>query len=935
MKLKTNDRVQTLGGQGSGNFGHAGIPGQVGGSAGDGGGNGENDPRGSNPVIVSDTGVVSIFDQKGLPPVVLFTGKSKIVTSGESFTKTLNKYNSLRDSLKGANFKQKSGKMEPFSTGPNDMKQTDTFTRDNVTVEATLLARDGASTGALQMKVIKNNEEESSMNGIRHLMSKLVKKDTLDDRDMLVVPTVLICEGVHNGAFYSADEIQKFPESWNGRPVVVRHPNKDGVPVTAGQTTVLEGQTVGAIYNCEWDGATNKLKGEAWIDVAKCMAVAPEVLEKLEKNERLEVSTGLFTEDEELQINSKWGNEDYGTVVKNFRPDHLAILPDSVGACSWEDGAGMPRLNEQHENEGTSEGAVKGWETRKGGSIGSEADLLKMSAGDLKSEYEETKSKLDKVESRLEASKDNSPLEKKLSNEKSTLESRLGKLDTAMELKKGTPKEDLLVPEAWAKWGLKKNENCSKYSKAQMEKMVKDRERNNEEQLKDLGGQGLGNFGHSGRPGERGGSGGGGMPRLNEQHSNEGTSEGAVKGWETRRGGGHNDKPEDEKYNTGAQKARDENIIVGDKVVIGTAQGGGIGVVVGFDRDGSFATVRTGGKYKSFHNSDLALKDISEETKRSQETTETEKTSWMDVKEPAPSFAAEDRRRRDRERNNEEQLKDLGGQGLGNFGHSGRPGERGGSGGGGGSEKESFEKKRDAISKVYADIGDYSVLDSAGKLEYSVRVPKARADADAVGKKIGSVGDYSATEEEHGKIIVYKTIIHQPKNNKAKTTSNTIHTKPLKGVHMDREEQIATLIKGGKWNEGAREFLTNLEDETFQHIVALSQDATEAEAPKPAKPVTLEEYVAGAPVEVRSVLTRAIVRDQAVKSGIVNSLKANSRCKFNEAELNSMDISSLEKMAALAQVEVDYAGVAGAAPKTNEADIELEAPAMPALFGKK
>lgn len=152
---------------------------------------------------------------------------------------------------------------------------------------------------------------------------------------------------------------------------------------------------------------------------------------------------------------------------------------------------------------------------------------------------------------------------------------------------------------------------------------------------------------------------------------------------------------------------------------------------------------------------------------------------------------------------------------------------------------------------------------------------------------------------------------------------------------MDREEQIATLIKGGKWNEGAREFLTNLEDETFQHIVALSQDATEAEAPKPAKPVTLEEYVAGAPVEVRSVLTRAIARDQAVKSGIVNSLKANSRCKFNEAELNSMDISSLEKMAALAQVEVDYAGVAGAAPKTNEADIELEAPAMPALFGKK
>lgn len=59
-------------------------------------------------------------------------------------------------------------------------------------------------------------------------------------------------------------------------------------------------------------------------------------------------------------------------------------------------------------------------------------------------------------------------------------------------------------------------------------------------------------------------------------------------------------------HNTGAQTARDaKNVHVGSKVRISSKVGGGVGHVVGFDNDGSFAAVKIKGEVQSFHNSDL------------------------------------------------------------------------------------------------------------------------------------------------------------------------------------------------------------------------------------------------------------------------------------------------------------------------------------------
>lgn len=199
---------------------------------------------------------------------------------------------------------------------------------------------------APEEKPSKNEAEPGTFSGLRHLMSNLVRFDTMDTKSYLVVPTILIVEGVHNQLFYPAKELKKFPDSWNGRPVVINHPELNGSPITANKPEIVEKQTVGQVFNVKWESP--RLKGEVWIDVEKCKGLCPDILKKLEANAKIEVSTGLFTESDGEA--GDWNGEQYLGTVFNYRPDHLALLPDSKGACSWEDGGGMPRVNSETNN---------------------------------------------------------------------------------------------------------------------------------------------------------------------------------------------------------------------------------------------------------------------------------------------------------------------------------------------------------------------------------------------------------------------------------------------------------------------------------------------------------------------------------------------------------------------------------------------------------
>jgi len=180
------------------------------------------------------------------------------------------------------------------------------------------------------------------MKNVRFIMNLGGKSryEQLEGREHLVVPAVMIVEGVLNGSagplFYSGAELGKAPSVWNHKPLVVYHPAEGA---SACDPHILNTRKVGVILNTTYKGP--KLKTEAWIDVARCCEIDKRIIENLVANKAVEISTGLGCEIDVAE--GEFAGVAYKGIVRNFQPDHLAILPDQVGACSLAAGAGLLR----------------------------------------------------------------------------------------------------------------------------------------------------------------------------------------------------------------------------------------------------------------------------------------------------------------------------------------------------------------------------------------------------------------------------------------------------------------------------------------------------------------------------------------------------------------------------------------------------------------
>lgn len=185
-------------------------------------------------------------------------------------------------------------------------------------------------------------------------MSALIRREMFEGQEHLVCPVKLIKAGVVNGKLYTKDMLRKFANAWSDVPLPVWHPEKDGEWVSAKSPQIIQERSVGRVYNTRYEDGW--LKGEAWINVEKCRRVSPDVIEMLENNEMIEVSTGLDAEEE--VVTGVYGNKAYDGIIRDLRPDHLALLPRGKGACSVADGAGLPRVN-QATQEGEEHGGMK------------------------------------------------------------------------------------------------------------------------------------------------------------------------------------------------------------------------------------------------------------------------------------------------------------------------------------------------------------------------------------------------------------------------------------------------------------------------------------------------------------------------------------------------------------------------------------------------
>lgn len=164
-----------------------------------------------------------------------------------------------------------------------------------------------------------------------------IRYETFEGKQHLVAPVVMIVEGVLNNALVPAEEFGKYPQSWDGEPVPVLHPERNGSPIPANSPDVIERNTIGRLFNTRAED--KRLKSEAWIDIQKARDLGHgDLVDQLERGDVVEVSTGYFADAEVQQ--GEYDGQPYREIHRNIRPDHLALLPGETGACSVADGCG-------------------------------------------------------------------------------------------------------------------------------------------------------------------------------------------------------------------------------------------------------------------------------------------------------------------------------------------------------------------------------------------------------------------------------------------------------------------------------------------------------------------------------------------------------------------------------------------------------------------
>jgi hypothetical protein len=177
------------------------------------------------------------------------------------------------------------------------------------------------------------------MEAVVNSVTLTVRRETRKGREYLVAPMTLINPGVLNGSkgplYYPPDEVGKDADRWNDMPIVVYHPvGTDGAHMSGRQPAVLDAVKIGRVYNATFDG---KLRAEGWFDAAETKRVDRRIYDALTSHKPIELSTGLFTDNEPAPAGATHNGRPYSHVARNYKPDHLAILPDQTGACSLSD----------------------------------------------------------------------------------------------------------------------------------------------------------------------------------------------------------------------------------------------------------------------------------------------------------------------------------------------------------------------------------------------------------------------------------------------------------------------------------------------------------------------------------------------------------------------------------------------------------------------
>lgn len=166
----------------------------------------------------------------------------------------------------------------------------------------------------------------------------------VDGSQYLVCPMVILKEGVLNGSkgplYYDREDIQKSCPDWERIPLVAYHPSTmDGQFISANEQGILDRQGIGFFTKPTF--ATDRIKGFGYFNIDRLRKVNQSILNSLKANKQVELSTGLFTTNYPVPDGSHYQGKAYTHRAMDYRPDHIAVLPDQIGACSLNDGCGV------------------------------------------------------------------------------------------------------------------------------------------------------------------------------------------------------------------------------------------------------------------------------------------------------------------------------------------------------------------------------------------------------------------------------------------------------------------------------------------------------------------------------------------------------------------------------------------------------------------
>lgn len=187
--------------------------------------------------------------------------------------------------------------------------------------------------------------------------SSNIRRENRDGVEHIIITSLTLPKNiVMNGGLYPSEEVDKSFESLNRTPVTIEHPEINGNYVSANDPEIDFDYRFGAFNENARQMDDGRIALDKVINVQKAMKIEKgrrllDRIEELETNENprpIHTSVGVFLEVEELEtpMTNERGQE-YSWVARNMIFDHDAILLDTSGASTPDQGTGIGINSEQ------------------------------------------------------------------------------------------------------------------------------------------------------------------------------------------------------------------------------------------------------------------------------------------------------------------------------------------------------------------------------------------------------------------------------------------------------------------------------------------------------------------------------------------------------------------------------------------------------------